>query len=656
MQTKTWIFIIILIGFIFQFACGQDLVPEFQFVYDDSVRSYYVYEPELEPNPDGYPLVIGFHGGGTTLKGLSFIGTAFLIPKAKTEKFIVACPNSYTLFWNAGSGYEMMCHGIDDVGFVSAVIDSMIKNYNIDTSRIYLMGHSNGSMMAYRMAAELSDRIAGLAVNSGQMVYEYFNPTSPVPILHFHGLEDDKCAYDGASNEDSMLVIPPVETVMEMWRGANNCSAKPDTILNQNGILGRKWSALSGYGDVILYRIENWGHSWPRSNDPGINATDVMWDFLKVQLKNTTTNLEAKQFMYDGKMRTYLVYDPPANLGARSLLIGLHCHTGTAAGLLTYTDLLQKVKDENVIGVFPNALMQPIGTAWNVGSSFEQFTLETDDVGFISALIDTMIKNYNVDTTRIYATGHSNGSMMSYRLAAELSDRIAAIGCVAAPMLYEFPNPEFSVPIIHFHGLSDTTCPYEGIVKPHVTIPPVDSCMATWRELNGCSETPEIIMDENGIIGKKWPSSDGKGDIILYTIESCMHDWPVEEKYGISATDVIWDFMKLHTRSRNITNVKKDDHHSIPKNFKLSQNYPNPFNPSTTLQYQLPTHQHVRLDVYNVIGQVIRTLVNAQQDAGAYTVHWDGCDNVRNIVASGIYLIRIQAGNFIATKKMVFLQ
>ena len=63
-----------------------------------------VYEPTLDPNPDGYPLVVGFHGCGAQLKRYSFIGTAFLIPKAKAEKFIVVCPNAYTLFWNAGSG------------------------------------------------------------------------------------------------------------------------------------------------------------------------------------------------------------------------------------------------------------------------------------------------------------------------------------------------------------------------------------------------------------------------------------------------------------------------------------------------------------------------------------------------------------------------
>jgi polyhydroxybutyrate depolymerase len=289
MQKKKWIFIAISICLASQIVYGE----EKQFLYDDSIRSYVIYEPLLAPEPDGYPLVIGLHGGGAGFGGYSFLGTANLVPKANAERFIVACPNSLMFgiaFWNAGSGYEQITNGTDDTGFISAVIDSMIANYDIDTTRIYLMGHSNGSMMAYRVAAELSRRIAGLAVNSGQMVYEYCNPKFPVPILHFHGLDDDKCAYEGAG--DSLLVLPSVDSVMAIWGAFNKCTSVPDTILNENGILGRKWASLDGKGDIVLYTIENWGHSWPRKGDPGIDASDVMWDFLKVHHKSTATNIK----------------------------------------------------------------------------------------------------------------------------------------------------------------------------------------------------------------------------------------------------------------------------------------------------------------------------------------------------------------------------
>ena len=630
---------------------SEQLIEEKQ-LFHDTVRTYLVYEPELDPNPDGYPLVIGFHGGGAMSKGYSFFGTAGLIPKAKIEKFIAVCPNSLTFgipFWNAGSGYEQITNGTDDVGFISSMIDSMIKNYNIDTTRIYLMGHSNGSMMAYRTAAELSERIAGLAVNTGQMVYEYCNPESPVPILHFHGLDDDKCAYGGAADEDSLLIIPPVETVMEIWRGFNNCSSIPDTILNDGRILGRRWNSLAGNGDVILYRIEDWGHSWPRSGDPGINAADIMWDFLKDQQKGSAANIEVKRFTFNGEMRTYLVYAPSPNPGSRPLLIGMHCHTGTASGLLSYTDLLQKVKDENIVGVFPNGLRHPIGTAWNAGSSFEQFTLGTDDVGFISALIDTMIKNYDIDSTRIYASGHSNGSMMSYRLAAELSHRIAAVGGVAAPMVYEYCDPEYPVPIVHFHGLGDTTYPYQGKVKDFITLPHVDSVLAMWIEANDCSSIPDTILNDNGTIGQKWASADGRGDILLYTIESCMHDWPVLDNYNIAATDVIWDYMEQH--SRILTSIKSAGNEMLPVSSRLFQNYPNPFNPWTKIKYQLRNAGRTIIKVYNTAGQEIETLINKHQPAGEYEINWQPKG-----LSSGIYFYRLKSGKYIKTKKLILLK
>jgi len=288
MQTKKLSFIAIIICLTSQMLYGQYK----KFMYDGIMREYAVVEPSLDPNPDGYPLVIGLHGAGS--EGFGMIGTAFLVQKANKEKFIVASPSAliYNLisWWNAGDGYETITDSTDDLGFISALIDTMIVNYNVDTTRIYLLAHSNGSMMAYRVAAELSHRIAAIATNSGQMVYEYCDPEYPVPIIHFHGLEDPICPYEGKG--DSIIVIPHADSVMAIWRGVNNCNSIPDTIYNQNGIIGKKWASLDGKADIILYTIEGWGHSWPRTIDPGIDATDVMWDFLKVHKRIVVTNIK----------------------------------------------------------------------------------------------------------------------------------------------------------------------------------------------------------------------------------------------------------------------------------------------------------------------------------------------------------------------------
>jgi len=89
----------------------------------------------------------------------------------------------------------------------------------------------------------------------------------------------------------------------------------------------------------------------------------------------------------------------------------------------------------------------------------------------------------------------------------------------------------------------------------------------------------------------------------------------------------------------------------------LSQNYPNPFNPSTTIQFSLPTQTSVRLDIYNMLGQRVKTLVADEMlQAGNYDVVWNGTNNQNITVPSGMYIYRITAGEFTASKRMMFLK
>jgi hypothetical protein len=94
----------------------------------------------------------------------------------------------------------------------------------------------------------------------------------------------------------------------------------------------------------------------------------------------------------------------------------------------------------------------------------------------------------------------------------------------------------------------------------------------------------------------------------------------------------------------------------IPVEYSLDQNFPNPFNPSTTLAYSLKDPGHVTLNIYNVLGQNVRILVDEYQDAGRYTTIWDGHDDRGNVVASGMYFYRIKSGDFTEIKKMVMVK
>ena len=114
------------------------------------------------------------------------------------------------------------------------------------------------------------------------------------------------------------------------------------------------------------------------------------------------------------------------------------------------------------------------------------------------------------------------------------------------------------------------------------------------------------------------------------------------------------DFMVL--MGDVLVGVEDDQNETLPYQFAVSQNYPNPFNPITTIEYSLPERSLVRIDIYNVLGQKIRTLVDREESAGSYTITWDGTTSGGEPAATGVYLYRFQAGDHIETKKMLLLK
>jgi len=107
---------------------------------------------------------------------------------------------------------------------------------------------------------------------------------------------------------------------------------------------------------------------------------------------------------------------------------------------------------------------------------------------------------------------------------------------------------------------------------------------------------------------------------------------------------------------RNPTAVHEAKKNLIPTKFALNQNYPNPFNPTTEISYDLPKTTHVRLTVYNMLGQKVATLIDAKMPAGSYQATWNGKDEFGRHVGSGLYIYQLEAGSFKATKKMLLMK
>jgi len=115
---------------------------------------------------------------------------------------------------------------------------------------------------------------------------------------------------------------------------------------------------------------------------------------------------------------------------------------------------------------------------------------------------------------------------------------------------------------------------------------------------------------------------------------------------------IYWDNFYFYSNPVGVDNRSE----TLPQRFALEQNFPNPFNPSTTIRYELPEEAMVNVTIYDMMGRVVRTVVNMEQTAGFKSVRWNATNNAGQPVSAGLYLYTIQAGEFRQTKKMVLLK
>jgi len=272
-----------------------------------------------------------------------------------------------------------------------------------------------------------------------------------------------------------------------------------------------------------------------------------------------------------GRTRTYKVYIPTICIVQKQksvpLVIVLHGGGGNAKNAARVTGFSQKANTQGFIVVYPNGtswIGRNISLTWNSGNCCG-YALENniDDVGFIKTLIEKLEHELPIDPKRIYATGISNGAMMSYRLACELSDRIAAIGPVAGALNIRDCKPTHPVSVVIIHGKDDKYVLYNGgkslkMADNHErTDTPVSYAVSFWIKNNQCSGTPQ--KEEKGRLIKELYAGGLSGtEVLLYTIKGGEHAWPGGKKTGyigadepiheISATNLIWEFFENHPK------------------------------------------------------------------------------------------------------------
>lgn len=234
------------------------------------------------------PLVLVLHGGfGSAVQAQKAYGWDAL---AAENGFVVAYPDGLGRAWNAGDG----CCGnsgerdVDDVTFVTDVVDELAGALPIDTDRVYIAGMSNGAMMAYRLACD-TDYFAGVAAIAGTQLGECSDPT-PTSVLHVHGEDDESVRLDGeagsgAENIDGM----PVAALHKQWLSIDGC---PEPTVSVTPPVTTS-TAACGSTDVTLTTIAGAGHQWPGSTrsaaqermgtdvpSDAVDATEAAWAFF----------------------------------------------------------------------------------------------------------------------------------------------------------------------------------------------------------------------------------------------------------------------------------------------------------------------------------------------------------------------------------------
>lgn len=266
-----------------------------------------------------------------------------------------------------------------------------------------------------------------------------------------------------------------------------------------------------------------------------------------------------RSLTHAGIERKYLLHIPPGYDAARPtpLVLAFHGIGLDAEEMVRISKLSEQADISGFIVVYPNGTGEK--KSWNGGHCCgEAAKNNVDDVGFVRALIDELSASLNIDPNRVYATGFSNGAIMVYRLACELSDRIAAIGPVAATQILddqEACHPARSVPLIHFHGTADRLNPYAGgTTSAGFVFVSVEDAIAFWAEKNAC--TNPLQRTESGTIQHEvyMPCAQDSA-IELYTIRDGEHAWPggeaVSPQIGeptmeISASLLMWEFFAAH--------------------------------------------------------------------------------------------------------------
>jgi polyhydroxybutyrate depolymerase len=280
-----------------------------------------------------------------------------------------------------------------------------------------------------------------------------------------------------------------------------------------------------------------------------------------------TISLQTENYLRTAQVHIPRGYQPDTK---PPLVLLLHGGGGSGTSALEKDGWADKADQAGFVVVAPEGLgARPTAAAsfktnpamWNSGQHrLREAFSGVDDVAFIRALLDTLREQLPHDQERVFCTGHSNGGGMTFRLASELSDRFAAVACVAGRLTIEKPKPSKLLPTLYIIGTVDPLMPLAGgeVKSPwggSWTNRPVEEQLVQWAEVLGCEKAARTISDSDDIRKLEYPSKNKGPTLTVIYLDGHGHHWPGGKqslpesmigpiKSKLNATETIWNFFE----------------------------------------------------------------------------------------------------------------
>ncbi len=599
--------------------CYSNLLLAQTINVDGVERSYLIHIPDNLPEGEDVPVVIALHYLGCSAASFESI-TSFSL-KADQEGFIAVYPQGVGNSWNAGSCCDPAAsEGVDDIGFITALIDTLIEENPIDPEKVFLAGFSNGAIMGYALANVLSERIAGYAAVAGLLAMEVDPPAHPVPILHIHALDDSAVDIDG------MWGYPSVYDLLDNWKTINGITAEPDTFRNDSKIKGILYPSEDSTANVMLYLSETGGHQWNVNSRLG--TTNRMWEFFSSGINKTYAIYDT---ISEGpRQRDFKIQIPSRFFSSVDstekypLILAAHGWNSNALEMEQMTGFSVKANAKHFFVAYLHYVGPPPDLSWNYFMNAEK----PDDIGYSKAVIDTMFARFPIDSTKVFVVGFSDGCGLANRLAFETNGLINATGTVAGMVNFDAEVETNPVRMIHLHAKNDPAVNYSNVRN---------TALDYWLTVNDCNNAPDTVYNEQNYVGEVWTNSESDTTILFYTLPWNEHAWPVNNgtTMKVSATDLIWDFFNTGIAFPTIQPIEGlSDYRVEPDLLKV---FPNPAREEITIDIDVKQTDNLILQIFQTNGKIIRSVDLGSTGFGLNRYQFDVSD-----LSEGYYLLRVK--------------